>query len=104
MSRIVALALTLLPALATARPVPLEAGQRYPAGTRVLASEMGASFVVPKAWFGAMPEGADAFMMASNTELGMVLIRGIEGRAAAVLQELRQPIEVEAGAFSSRFR
>ena len=101
MSRIAALALCVLPALASARPVPLnlKVGQRYEAGARVLAHEMGASFVVPKAWFGAMPEGADTFMMASNTQLGMVLVSAIEGDPATVLEALRRPIEIESGAF-----
>ena len=50
--------------------VDVQIGQQYSPGTRVNFPNIGVSFVVPEEWIGQVPQGAEAFVMASTTKQG----------------------------------
>ena len=59
-------------------------GQQYPTGSAVQMANSGVSFQLPPDWLGAMPQGAGAFVLGSNSKagVGLVIMRG-----KATLQE-----------------
>lgn len=79
-------------------PVEVQPGVRYDAGTTVQSTELGLSFAIPARWWGQLPPGAEAMVLVSDTEPGMVLVVGDAGlgvpQAAAALKE---PLVIDAG-------
>ena len=88
--------LLLLCALAAAGTVQLQPGVQYTAGQRVAAAEVGVSFVIPPAWKGTLPPGAEAMLLASDTERGMVMVTADRGITLPMLQQsLSQPMQLD---------
>ena len=79
-----------------AQMVELRAGQQYSAGTRVRASNLGLSFVIPEEWSGGIPQGSQAVVLGSSTRAGMVLILSQNSaNASEVANVLGQPLPLD---------
>lgn len=61
---------------AVADAVELQVGQQYAGGTAVKISELGISFSIPNDWYGGIPQGAEAMILGSDTQPGLVMIAG----------------------------
>lgn len=76
----------------------IQTGQQYNGGTRVNSPDLGLSFVVPDEWLGGLPQGAEAFVMGSNTRAGIIVV--LSQRSSSideVVDALSQPLPLDQG-------
>jgi hypothetical protein len=84
------LALAVLPAHITAQDQAIQAGRQYPAGTRVASPTTGVSFVVPEGFIGMYDAEAQAFVMGSQAQQGLLV--GIYAYSEAGLEDIVEQV------------
>ncbi len=81
---------------AGAQVAEIQPGQMYQAGTRVRASSLGVSFVIPDEWIGTLPQGTEVFLMGSNTRPSVILVSGDEiGSVQEAIGLLSEPLDID---------
>ena len=60
------------------------------------AASLGVSFVIPEEWIGTLPQGAEVFVMASNTRPGLILVSGDEIESVQeAIDLLNEPLDID---------
>jgi hypothetical protein len=77
--------------------VELQEGVNYSENTQLEVSSRGVTFKIPSGWYGGLPSGGSAFLMADNSNEISIIVMGEEFQQQQILSELQKEISLDKG-------